>query len=498
MSLRIERNDISKVKVDAIVLPANPWLEMGRGSSATIYRAAGEAELSAACDKIGYVDYGHVVMTDGFNLPAKYIMHAVLPYWDNNDDAPEQLYSCYRECLERANRCGFESIAFPLLSSGNFKCPKEQSLKIANRAIDEFFKNYGYELEVRLVLCDGESFETAKFMYEDIEEYIDNNYVCEQDARVGGDAAAGTEKTAKLEEVTLEAFEGSSADASTGVVSAGSSADASAGGHFAGTSADDFSEERLGGITWREAAVLQSKREIEECEGDEDAAPGQNKGASAEHAEECEGDVKNPEGADTSSKSWLNVGRFKNAIRKYINAESAGSKYQEDIISARAKEEISARVEEGVEEEIPEQALSMLIEKEKVSSSHSDDATLDDMTMGDGENFHEAFERYVENSEMKSSEIYGRANITKSLYSKIMCNNDYRPRKETIIALAFAMELGLEDTEYLLMKAGHAMSDCSKFDVICRYFFERNIFDVFAINETLYDHDQPLLGSNMS
>ncbi len=401
MPLRIERNDICKVKADAIVLPANPWLERGRGSSADIYRAAGEAELSSACDKIGYVEYGHVVMTDGFKLPARYIMHAVVPYWEGNADAPQQLYSCYRECLERANKCGFESIAFPLLSSGNFKCPKDQALKIANSAIEEFFENYGYDLEVKIVLYDGESFDTAKYMYEDIDEYIDNNYV-------KGNEGAGATK------VSEPAFRYD----------------------FTGSR-----EGRLGETTWREDAVLQSLSEI-------------------------------------------------------ADLQKLGETQKSDEKNGKC---IATEVHESADEEIPERVFSFFTTKSKPAVSPSSaNATLDELLAGAGENFHTAFERCVKDSGMKPAEIYGRANITKSLYSKIMCNVNYRPKKETIIAFAFAMKLSLEDTEYLLKKAGHALDDCSQFDIVCKYFLEKRIFDVFAINETLYDYDLPLLGSNVS
>ena len=341
-------------------------------------------------------------MTDGFNLPARYIMHAVVPYWDGNADAPQQLYSCYRECLERANKCGFESIAFPLLSSGNFKCPKDQALKIANSAIEEFFENYGYDLEVKIVLYDGESFETAKYMYEDIDEYIDNNYV-------KGNEGAGETK------VSETAFR----YADTG--------ESSKGG--------------LGGITWREDAVFQSLSEI---------AGLQKLG-------------------ETQKLDEIN--------EKYTTTEDRDS----------------------ADDEIPGRVFSLYTRKSKPAvSSSSANATLDKLLAEAGENFHTVFERYVKDSGMKPAEIYSRANITKSLYSKIMCNVNYHPKKETIIAFAFAMKLSLEDTENLLMKAGHALSDSSKFDIVCKYFLEKKIFDVFAINETLYDRGLPLLGSSVS
>ena len=115
------RNDITKVAADAIVNPANRNLLQGSGTSRAIYQAAGEQELTAACEAIGRCDLGRAVCTLAFGLPAKYIFHAVCPAWHGGGfGEAEQLAGAYHSALELAAEYHCESVAFPLLSSGNY------------------------------------------------------------------------------------------------------------------------------------------------------------------------------------------------------------------------------------------------------------------------------------------------------------------------------------------------------------------------------------------
>ena len=126
------RNDITKVAADAIVNPANRNLLQGSGTSRAIYQAAGEQELTASCEAIGRCDLGRAVCTPAFGLSAKYIFHAVCPAWHGGGfGEAEQLASAYHSALKLAAKYHCESVAFPLLSSGNYGYPKEQAFRIA-------------------------------------------------------------------------------------------------------------------------------------------------------------------------------------------------------------------------------------------------------------------------------------------------------------------------------------------------------------------------------
>lgn len=179
------RNDITKVHVDAIVNTANRYLKEGSGTSRAIYLAAGEEELTKACEKIGYCELGKAVITDGFGLPAKYVIHTVGPRWEGGNRGENVLlYSAYREALKLAREYELESIAFPLISSGNYGFPKEQALKIAVSAISDFLLEY--EMMVYLVLYDRKSLAVSQKLFVSVQEYIDDHYVEDKDESYRG------------------------------------------------------------------------------------------------------------------------------------------------------------------------------------------------------------------------------------------------------------------------------------------------------------------------
>lgn len=96
---------------------------------------------------------------------------------------------------------------------------------------------------------------------------------------------------------------------------------------------------------------------------------------------------------------------------------------------------------------------------------------------------------------MTDAEVYHRANISRQLFSKIRGNESYRPSKQTVVALAIALELDMSATQDLLARAGFTLSKSSKFDVIVRFFIEHGIYDLFQLNEVLFAYDLPLVGS---
>ena len=173
-------NDIAKVTADAIVNPANRNLLQGSGTSRAIYQAAGEQELTAACEAIGHCDLGRAVCTPAFGLPAKYIFHAVCPAWHGGGfDEAEQLAGAYHSALELAAEYHCESVAFPLLSSGNYGYPKEQAFRIAVDTITQYVMEH--DLTVYLVLYDRHSLAVSRKLFASVEEYIDDHYVVQND-----------------------------------------------------------------------------------------------------------------------------------------------------------------------------------------------------------------------------------------------------------------------------------------------------------------------------
>jgi len=151
MPFSIIHNDITKLSVDAIVNAANTELLMGGGVCGAIFRAAGAEQLQAACSKYAPIKTGEAVITLGFDLSAKYIVHTAGPvYQDGKHGEEELLRSCYVNSLDVAFNHDCKSIAFPLISSGIYGYPKEEAQAVATSAICGWLDNH--DMDVSLVL----------------------------------------------------------------------------------------------------------------------------------------------------------------------------------------------------------------------------------------------------------------------------------------------------------------------------------------------------------
>ena len=337
MPFEIVRNDITNMRVDAIVNTANPRPVIGLGVDSAIHEKAGP-QLLTARQEIGHIDMGCAAITPAFQLAAKYVIHTVGPVWDGGSYGEEDLLrSCYDNSLGLAVEHGCQSIAFPLISTGNYGFPKDKALQIAISAFSEFLLEH--EMQIYLVVFDQTSYKLSEKLFQGVASYIDQHYV---DAWQMATYAA-------------------------------------------------------------EAPRINRRRwEIDRCE--------------TMAMREC---------APCASKAM----------------------------------------------------------------------SLEDMLKQADAGFTETLLKLIDQTGKKDSEVYKKANISKQHFSKIRNNPNYKPTKPTAIALALALELDLEATKDLIGRAGYALTNSSKFDLIIRYFIEQGNYNVVEINMALYEFDQALLGT---
>ncbi len=387
MPLSIVRQDITKMKTDAIVNAANTALQRGGGVCGAIFEAAGERKLQEACDKLSSISTGEAVITPGFGLAAKYIIHAAGPVYSRFHKAQSRklLRSAYMESLKLAEEKGCESIAFPLISSGIYGYPKREALEVARLAIEEYLTDH--DMQVYLVVFDRASFVVGEALLGKVKSYLDENYVDECGRR----------------------------------------------------------ERKILSVEERGMALREEEPEFLEAAPTPMSAPGRSVAALGESR-------------DLPEQSALVSGQ-----RVPLPAQPAPA-------SCRA--------------------MPMAVPKEITGKQG-----LDDLIKNLDEPFSDALLRLIDAKGRTDVEVYKRANLDRKLFSKIRTGKGYTPKKPTILALAISLELTLPETDKLLERAGYALSHASKFDVIVEYFIIHRQYNIFEINEVLFQYDQPLLGA---
>jgi len=339
------------MKVDAIVNAANTRLQMGAGVCGAIFNAAGAAQLQAACERLSPILTGDVVVTEGFSLPSKYIIHAAGPVYRDGQSGEEALLrSCYVDSLDLAKELSCDSIAFPLISSGIYGYPKDEALCVATGSIGGWLAEN--DMDVFLVVFDKSAFMLSKDLQGDVQSFIDENYIDTHELK----------RSTRLDATNLTVSECGDLFSSTAV-------------------------QRLITPTGRAA----------------DRGPS--------HARES------------------------GVVPMFSRAEM--------------------RLDEP---------------------------------------FSTTLLRLIDLKGRTDVDVYKRANIDRKLFSKIRSSKGYMPSKKTIVALSVALELTLSETRDLLERAGFALSRSVVFDVIIEYFIARSKYDIFEINNVLFEYDQPLLG----
>lgn len=168
--IEIKKISIIESQTDCIVNAANNGLFQGGGVCGAIFRAAGPAELTRACNEIGHCDTGKAVVTPAFRLPAKYIIHAVGPRWrGGHEGEPDRLFEAYTNSLDLAKKLDCHSITFPLISAGIFGYPLKPAWRQAIRACDSFIKrNPDYEMDIIFAVLEDRILEAGQQTMENL------------------------------------------------------------------------------------------------------------------------------------------------------------------------------------------------------------------------------------------------------------------------------------------------------------------------------------------
>ena len=185
MPFEIVRNDITNMQVDAIVNAASRLPRVNAGVDSAIHKKAGPSLLDAR-EEIGYIHPGSAAITPAFKLDAEYVIHAATPTWiDGQHGEAKLLRQAYDMCLDLALKNNCDSIAFPLLASGNHGFPKSKALQVAIGAFSEFLMEH--EMQIYLVVFGKESLKLSEKLVKSVRSFIDENYVDAYEQETYGD-----------------------------------------------------------------------------------------------------------------------------------------------------------------------------------------------------------------------------------------------------------------------------------------------------------------------
>ena len=464
MAFTIIREDLARVDADAIVVPAGPNLLPDGGAAYQVARAAGYRRVRRACKRLGGCAVGQAAATPAFDLPASHIIHAVGPVWQGGSaDEARLLRSAYDSALVLALRLNANSVAMPLLSTGTFGYPMREAFEIAVEAIRAFLETA--DLDVLLVVYDKRAVTEGSRLFGQVAEYIDDEYVDEH-------AWYLAEYERRANRARAESH-----DDSWERVASPREAQAADGQGFFGT----------GSMPAVSQAVDSACDAVEEEAGEQPPdfghipAPqafcpvcGSPVGEDAAFCMACGYSLR-----DASTAFALGAPQASYMAEPLHAPMPTAASQPAPLAGSGAK----------IHPKWPSPAEPAQVAPPAKPAAPPDLGTL--LAHMD-DSFSMMLMQLIDARGLTDAQVYKRANISRQHFSK-MRNPGYKPTKKTVVALAVALELSLDDTRELLARAGFALSHSNKFDIIVEYFIAQGTYDIFAINETLFAYDQPLL-----
>ena len=479
MPLYYVKDDVSHFQADAVVRMTNKRLSGENGTNDAICHAAGDELLrDPVFISINTNASGTSVITKGYSLPAKHIIHTVIPvYTDGNHDEEKNLRRCCRNALQLALEHHLESLAFPQLSSDLTGYPKNLLEDAVKDEIQQFLLSDHPDIDITLILSDGSNSMLGKDRFLDLliqtsgktpKGHPDNEKTGIY-ARIRNILSYRTAERRKLKKALKQ-----------------------------------IENEELLHQTEPESQTNPNRRktgkkEIFDHTGELPVITEHKKTDAVTDHREQYSSQNNYAGNENKPKQDVAHSLSDNFFGDFQD-HRAGAIPQAPVLEMLkpVQAKWSPQEEMRPSPSFDSQDGTPHINHAQISLPSYSRVNLEELRRqlkALDESFTDMLLRKIDERGISDVECYKKANIDRKLFSKIRSNRYYMPKKTTVFAFAIALKLSLPETEELLKKAGYALSGSNKTDIIIRYYIEHNNYNIFDINEALYEFSQNLLGA---